>query len=115
MCFSCPSSQLAGVVVLEGPPLGLDGRITVLHDQLVLRLVDRQTPVGRAVTEQVRLVRVVPVLIAPGTVARVQHHVIARVVKARLIPPDLTRFAQHPVLKWVGRGNLRVYGGKGAG
>uniref|UniRef100_A0A182QIN5 Uncharacterized protein n=1 Tax=Anopheles farauti TaxID=69004 RepID=A0A182QIN5_9DIPT len=55
-----------------------------------------EAPVGRAVPEQVRPFRVVPVLIATRTMARVEHHVVAGVVETRLIPSDLTRFAQHP-------------------
>uniref|UniRef100_A0A182J450 Uncharacterized protein n=1 Tax=Anopheles atroparvus TaxID=41427 RepID=A0A182J450_ANOAO len=90
------SQQLARVVVLEQPPLRFDGRIAVLHDQLVLRLVNRQTAVGRAVPEQVRVGREVPVLVAARPVTRVEYDVVTCVVQTRFIPPDLSRFAQHP-------------------
>uniref|UniRef100_A0A182T3M6 Uncharacterized protein n=1 Tax=Anopheles maculatus TaxID=74869 RepID=A0A182T3M6_9DIPT len=99
-----PPSLLAGVIILEGPPLRLNSRVAVLHDQLILCLVDRQTPVGRTVAQQVRIVRIVPVLIAPRAMARVQDNVVTGVIEARFIPSDLSRFAQHPVLKLVREG-----------
>lgn len=92
------NSQLAAIVVLELPLLRLDRRIAVGHDEFLLALVDGQTLVRGSVPQQVRIRRVVPVLIALGAVARVQYHVLAGVVQAGLIPADFARFAQHPVL-----------------
>lgn len=99
------NSQLARIVVLEQPLLRLHRRVAVGHDQLLLALVDRETLVRGAVAQQARAGRVVPVLVALGTVARVQDHVLAGVIQAGLVPPDLTRFAQHPILL---RGEITV-------
>ena len=41
---------------------------------------------------------VLPVLVALTPMARVENHVRTSVVQAGLVPPDLPRLAQHPVL-----------------
>lgn len=45
------------------------------------------------------IVIVIPILVASGSVARVQDHVAARVVQARFVPPDLAYLTEHPILK----------------
>jgi len=52
---------------------------------------------------------VTPILVAFGSVARVQDHVAARVVQARLVPSDLANLAEHPILRGTaGKTNARI-------
>lgn len=81
----------------------------MLHDHLVLGLVDGQTLVAAAVPHQLRRRVVVPVLVALAAVAGVQDHFLAAVVQARLVPSDFAYLAQHPELE---RGDRAIRSGE---
>lgn len=91
--------SIRGIVVLQLPLLSLLVRVALLHDRLVLGLIDGQTLFRGSVSQLLRLRVVRPVLVAFGAVAREQHHIAARIVQARLVPPNLTLPAQHPELQ----------------
>lgn len=87
----------------EHPPLPPSGRATGIFPSgyystyVLLYVSPLPLPVTSTAPPHLRVV--FPVLVALGAVARVQDHVAAGVIHARLVSPDLSFLAQHPILK----------------
>lgn len=86
------------VVFLELP---VDPRIILsasLNGDLFLVLADGQTVLTAPMLYVIRLRIILPVLIALGTVARVENDIRTGVIQTGLISADFTRFAKQPEL-----------------
>lgn len=114
------SSQFAAVVVLHEPLLAHVARVALLHDQLVLGLVDGQALARGAVAQLLCVLAICPELqkkregdtvkegskgergvahlVALGAVAAEEYHILAGIVQARAIATYFASLAQHPVL-----------------
>jgi len=89
---------LGRVVLLEFP---LDTWVvlgTLLHGDLLLVLADGQTVFAAAVLHETGLSIVFPILIAFGSVARIENNFASRVIQTGLVSADLPRLRVQPEL-----------------